>query len=419
MAAISGNITHYNAHVVADQHCAGLDAETLLRIIGAVILAVAAIFLTIGCCLGLCEEDQAETPALAQRDVRQLNPGNRDLAAFANQRVNLPKVQETPQLQVRVGKINKAEKVTEASLAATQNLKINPKTLGVAPKPVAELMKVLNRDNNVERIDIRELLKWVNTLFDGSAEHGTVRTHISAYIQFIFDREDYESHRPNHDEYDHARWDAYFDELHLIAKNLVFEFENDINKDKIPVHKKRTALTQIADAKQHCRPRILEESRRQFLSVTGRLSMNDKLYRWAQRLKEDIIFEAFQTTQFHVINQARLKVGEKWGLDRDHFNLTDPHITIGRNVPAHEFDNALERGFTPARLVDTIRTLMVYDNDLPSAMDFLMAKMENDPDRDNIERYFELVTDGKDLNTVINCEGVAKFCELAGLLVKK
>lgn len=408
MAAIHGNVQAipYNANFIAQQNCSGLDAGTIIRIIGAVILAVAAIFQILACCLGWCEEDN--NYALANRDIRQLNRGN-----------------QQPVAQTLQERISRVAPVSEEATQAAQDLQINPITLSIAPAPVTDLLRELAKKNDVRNINIDDLLTCVDTYVPegrrGSPErreHDEVRTYIGQYIQFIKEKRDYANDLPTHPNYDHAKWDPYYSELELLAKNLIFEFRNP----EIPAHKKKTALVQIADAKQHCRPRILEETRRQFLSVTGRLqSMGDKILRWAQTLKEDIILEVFQGGQFHVVNQARQKVGEKWGLNRDPLNLSDPHINCGGVHDAQTFERALTNQYTPARLIETVRTRMVYDNDMQSAMDYLAIELQRQaPEEiDNIQDYFEAIGTGRETYNVVTARGVAKFCELAGLLRRR
>ena len=75
-------------------------------------------------------------------------------------------------------------------------------------------------------------------------------------------------------------------------------------------------------------------------------------------MKENLIIEAFQTTQFHVINRARSMrdLATKWGLDNDdQVNLNDPNRNIHDHFTSTQADRVLETNYFPARIIDAIK----------------------------------------------------------------
>ena len=286
----------------------------------------------------------------------------------------------------------------KAAMDAALGLKINMSLIGRAPPPmtVAELDSVEAR-----AMDIHELLP----IFDKTMlDNGTSRLpqtladrqYLMEYIDFVMNRQVDSERFPGV-----VRSAMYNENLLLLAQNLVLEM-NKPYKD-VPLHKRVIAFSEIAEATHNCPPRIYEESQRQLKETRSindenpAQALREKAMLWLQMLKEDILLRAFQTSQFHVLNRARQLIGREWGLDTNPVNINDPSIEMGGKNTANEFRKALTDHYTPAYLIETIRTRLVED-----AKNGLINKymQQNPPDVD-----FSLLYEphGK----ALNCKGVA------------
>jgi hypothetical protein len=86
-------------------------------------------------------------------------------------------------------------------------------------------------------------------------------------------------------------------------------------------------------------------------------------------LKEDIIIQAFQTWQFHVINRARCmpNLARKWGLDNDEVSLNDPnrYVTCGADFTEQQADQVLESNYIPICIIAMVKHRFEMEGDNP------------------------------------------------------
>jgi hypothetical protein len=167
---------------------------------------------------------------------------------------------------------------------------------------------------------------------------------------------------------------------------------------------------QIADAAENCKPRIYEESMRQFKELTNRGElMEQKFLRWIQIVKEDIILHHYVSGQpVHVLNRARNLVGREWGLDNDEVAAQDEHIEMGGRTTAEEFKATLKAHFTPALLIEEIIKRLLQDGNNTEVNQFLQGILPEE------FSDFDSIFDGPR----IKCKGVALILEKLGFLTR-
>ena len=90
------------------------------------------------------------------------------------------------------------------------------------------------------------------------------------------------------------------------------------------------ALDAIIEAQVKCAPRRLAECLRQHkLLKTATPEMEQMLLEYVRDLKEECFIEAFQDSQFHVLNYVRSRVGLEYGLEVNILVTSDPHLGVG------------------------------------------------------------------------------------------
>lgn len=247
------------------------------------------------------------------------------------------------------GPVDPKTGVSFAAIAETKNYEIAKDRLAHRPEPL--LAEELQREG-VNQIDVGELVAFFDrTIADsgsdvpaGEAAHA--RRYIQHYVDFIQRRS--------------GPSDMYNNNLKLTAQNFILEMRKPYLE--VPLHKRRAAFFELADAAEHCRPRMYEEMQRQYKMVTNQqLTIEQKLLMWLQMLKEDILIQKFQGTQFHVINRARNEVGGEWGLDANEISQNDEHIGCGGSTSKEEYVKVLTKNYTPGRMVDAIHSRLIYD----------------------------------------------------------
>jgi hypothetical protein len=294
--------------------------------------------------------------------------------------------------------------ISQAALDATRGMQINPAKLGLRPEPIA-----LNElELAGEIIDFNEMLvcfdKYYTTNNTGFTppEIASTRGYIEGYITYI-----QETNLPS---------EMYRNNIQGFARNIIFEMLKP--DDKVPVHKKITAFMEIANACEKCRPRRYEESKRQYLLLANRMTtMDQKLLVWIQMLKDDIIIQAFQRGQFHVINRARNMptLANKWGLDNvDQVNTNDEHIGCGGSYSESEADAVLTNGYFPARLVDSIKARFDFEGDNELLNEYLQH--EDGLPSDFATQFYERSSTQLD-QMAINAKGVAWILKKQGFLI--
>lgn len=426
---------HANPIPVDQPWGTGFGGNSLLRTIGLVILAVFGVFQILACFFEILNECFGD-----QIDDRQAG------------QIHLPGAGDAPEILGRYGReIEAGQAASPEAERVVQDLAINPKMVAVAPPSVETLAKLL-KINDVSKVKIEDMITQFDAIFsvNGAAlqkeiddfwakknlELGRLyspyqlrraaekeiapkvnllntRIHIGEYVAFVRNRG--------------GRDRAYTDQLELVAKNISVQ----LGKPDVPLHKKQTALLELADAIQRCKPRILEESKRQFLSLIGHLlTINDKFLLWAQLLKDNIIIQNFQGDQFHVLNRARKMVGKDWGLDCDPTNLADPHIVgYGGNATVAQYNAVLRANYRPGRLVEAFFNRLAYDDDLRGLYEFLDKNLTEQEkalvDADHADGYIKNIAnpspkdDADKEITVITLKGVAKIAQIVGLLTPK
>ena len=291
-------------------------------------------------------------------------------------------------------------RVSEEALAATQGMRINPARLAAKPEPIALNELELN---NIS-VEFNEIVTLYDEIFT-RPDHGMSAEVVNHARQYIVDYSTYVERGPH-------PTTLYTQNIQGFAKNIIFEMKKP--DEEVPLAKKITALLEIADACEHCRPRRYEESKRQYLLLTNRMTTIDQqILTWLQMLKDDIIIQAFQHGQFHVINAARnmQHLARKWGLDNeDQCNIDDEYIGCGRGFSEWQADATLEANYFPARLVDSIKARLDTEANNDTVNNYL-ANCNNLPD-DYATTFYEVdrtadPTGPMRGRLVLNCKGVA------------
>jgi hypothetical protein len=414
-------------YAVYDEEGCDLCRE-LTRLISAVIFvvtlpfqAIALLFLCV--CSNCCCEDLScsdfRFPFFDEIDIHELlfsccisyNPEPQMNPPHNLNPVNLARPMDRPRhADPVIGRIaiDSVQGVSLKAIEATRGYILNPLRIRDVPPPlnIEEL-----RLNGTGDIPIDELLVHFDTIFQYEtgrqrlAEIQHAKPYITQYINFIKARQDQSG--------------EYFDQLLCLAQNLIIE----LRKPEILLHKKQTALLEIADAQEKCKPRRFEETKRQFQEVSNRAeTLEDKFLRWIQMFKEEIIIKTYQGTQFHVINRARIEIGEEWGLDRNAISTADEHIGCGGNTTKEEYRQTLTQNCTPASLVAALRTRIEYDGLNRDFSDYLSHFSTELPENydDAEEGFFDIIVkESGGYEAVLNERGITWLLEHFKFITKR
>lgn len=252
-------------------------------------------------------------------------------------------------------------------------------------------------ERDVRHVRIEELLGCFDEVLGRSAtstnfddvtilERRGLRRGIERFVQFIIERD--LDHDTNTSPY-------YYDQLNLIMKNIILE----LKKPEIDAGKKYDVLKELSIAAGHCTPRKLEEALRQFRYITNRPDTLDNRFReWLQTYKEDVILRYFQSGQFHVLNDARVKV-QDWGLDQPSaFGSRDQYRGVGGDFSASEYREKLMQNYTSAHLISVIQTKASFHEAIPLITLYLQeAYASGDLDDDTLERILQTFGDRTEL----------------------
>ncbi len=421
MNNVLADLQHANPIPVDQPWGGGFGDNSLLRTIGMIVLVVFGVFQIISClfeilreCFGEEIDDHGMQAQPNARNVIQLQiappPAEKPIAGM-------------DLAIVKHANLDAREKLQEA----VNGYRINEEMLSKTPPSIEHLLQQVLK-NDVSEIQIEELLTIFDACF-GIKGLGTAPRSVLDYInlgqrnveqrELLDQRSALDTRYVQFIKKAQEGSAAYHKRLDWLAKNIIFE----LRKEKVSFQAKQTVLLSLADAAANCKPRRLEESQMQLLSLIGaKLDMKDKFLLWAQQVKEAIIIKQFQGSQFHVINHARYVIGEKWGLNTDPVNLNDEHLGCGAVATAQQYDNALRATYTPEHLIEEIYGRLVYDGDAKGAMEFLkddadvqesMAVMDG--------KYFEFIEDpssdavGAGVS-IVTRQGVAKIAERIGLI---
>jgi hypothetical protein len=235
------------------------------------------------------------------------------------------------------------ERFAPQAIEATRHYWVNRSRIHETAAPIeSHLAELSEEDMN---IDISELNIICQKLFKNSTYENFSPTQKIEY---------YVTHVSGHDSVSYRG-----ESLKKIAKLLIVE----LRKDATPESKKKEALLGIANAISHCYPRIYEQSQHQLKLLKNQVtSLDEKFKFWLQVLKENIILERYQNSQFHILNHARARLSD-WGFDQNPVNFQDDYINSFSSVEGINYRYTLNREYTPARIVTTIRGKIIDEGD--------------------------------------------------------
>ncbi len=293
----------------------------------------------------------------------------------------------------------------EAIMKLAEDYKINQARLGEVPEKIDFAELTANLGGAV--IPLNELLTQYDAVF--GAPHDFPRNDISYekraenrqkladFVAFIEARDTSYSQTSL----------TYFDDLNLVVQNIIFELRKPA--DQVEMHKKVSALDELAEASDQCIPRRFEDAVRQFKVLTNRPTTLDNLFLgWVQELKEDIILECFQQDEYHVLNHARKEIGEEWGLDRENGSLAEDRFYalgfMGARNP-ELYRRALAVQYIPARVISALYEKQKYYGRNQVVNDYLGSIAAQLPDDFDYGEFFE--ADGK----TVSIKGIAFLLE--------
>ncbi|MCC5832730.1 MAG: hypothetical protein JJU12_06790 [Chlamydiales bacterium] len=112
-----------------------------------------------------------------------------------------------------------------------------------------------------------------------------------------------------------------------------------------------------------CRPTWLEGTKKVWQHLSGEIDCTNKLLRWVQEVKEELIIEEVQINRdhnhWHGLTYARKHCGEKYGLDLTHQPTSaDPHFENSPFYSPGQVDDLFNFSYSESRLVRGVMTLM-------------------------------------------------------------
>lgn len=213
----------------------------------------------------------------------------------------------------------------------------------------------------------------------------------------------------------------YYATMKTTLQCIILELRNP----NIPDEKKRRALRALVDGAGGCNPRKLEECQRQlrFLKSTAP-EMNTLLLGYIQDLKEEIFLQAFQDSQFHVLNNIRSRVGTLYGLNTNEVNLQDPYIHMGAPTFDVEIQYVFHTQYTTQRVVQGVLTRIHLEENNSVWNEYIRTKLraeavargENPNDPAVAGRMVDEATSFFD-ERLINERGVIFLLKNAGIVV--
>lgn len=242
-----------------------------------------------------------------------------------------------------------------AAIAATRGYSINRAKLHEVPEPIAsdptslpdvalsDLHEIYRQreqvsEDNEHYLDLKNLADFVRSSKEASE---MAKPLLGEELAKPEDEQDLVRIRS-------LRTEIYLgDNIYLYALNLIYEIKNHPTYDFVA----------LADKSNSCGPVKYKIIKSEFERITGRArDVEQQLLLVAKRTKHSLILDAFQTTQFHVINHASKQVSD-WGLDADEVERADAHIHVGSSdLGALNYRYILNRNFTPARLATNFKT---------------------------------------------------------------
>jgi hypothetical protein len=167
---------------------------------------------------------------------------------------------------------------------------------------------------------------------------------------------------------------TYSSTLKKAVQNIVLELGRP--GSDIPVDKKMRALTAIIEAQQSCAPRRLAECLRQYkLLKTATPEMEQMLLEYVRDLKEECLIQAFQGSQFHVLNWVRTRVGQEYGLEVNILVTSDPHLGVGGRPSDGEIRRQFNNRYTPEALVEGVMTRIHLEGSNTPCRDYIQLEL--------------------------------------------
>lgn len=150
----------------------------------------------------------------------------------------------------------------------------------------------------------------------------------------------------------------------------------ELKKPSLSPENKRFALECIADKVGECQPTWVEESKRALRLVKGipDETPRNRLLRYVQSLKEDLILELHPDEHWHVLNNHRLTFGEAWGLDSAAAKF-DRYAHQERDLDKQVHMMTLfQQAYTPQRLIAGVTRKLAAEGPDPD-MVFELSKI--------------------------------------------
>ncbi len=215
---------------------------------------------------------------------------------------------------------------------------------------------------------------------------------------------------------------TYHSTLKKAVQNIILELRRPNNET--PVEKKMRALDAIIEAQLKCVPRRLEECLRQYkLLKTATPEMEQLLLEYVQGTKEECFIEAFQGSQFHVLNYVRSRVGQEYGLVTGVLVTQDPYLRVGGTPSDESIRYEFNNRFTPEAVVEGVMARIHLEGSNTPCLDYIRAELEQQArargeDPQNEVVFDRIVTEATQMfnGSQINQKGVIFLLRGIGIL---